>query len=110
MSASSTYPHIPDEMLSAYLDGAVSADERENIELALQGNAELKWRLETLRQTVLLLRALPAAQSHRNFSLETILAAERTAQKDTDTREERGKARSPPKIQNLRDQSGIWSR
>lgn len=80
MKATFSHPHIPDETLSAYLDDAVSAEERAQIESALQGNPELNWRLETLRQTVLLLRALPAVQSRRNFSLEAILAAEQAAQ------------------------------
>lgn len=77
MSASTSRPPISDELLSAYLDGAVTADERVHIEGALLGDPELKWRLESLRQTVLLLRALPAVETRRNFSLKTILAAER---------------------------------
>lgn len=83
MNGSTSLPQIPDETLSAYLDGAVSAEERHQIESALRTDHDLAWRLESLRQTVLLLRALPAVQMPRTFTLESILATEGAMQGTT---------------------------
>ena len=69
-------PHVTDELLSAYLDGAASAEERLLVEQALAADATVAWRLETLRQTVSLVRALPQVALPASFSLEAILAAE----------------------------------
>ncbi len=65
---------IPDELLSAYLDNAVSESERAAVERALAQDPEVVWRLDTLRQTVLLLKALPLPVLPRSFALESILA------------------------------------
>ncbi len=73
-------PEISDELLSAYLDGDVTPAERLLVEAAVKENEEIAWRLEGLRQTVLLLHALPQVALPRSFSLESILAAERGEQ------------------------------
>ena len=72
-------PHISDDLLSAYLDGAVSEDERRLVEAALRSDAETAWRLNALQQTVLMLRALPQVKLPRAYSLTALLAAEQAA-------------------------------
>jgi hypothetical protein len=57
------------ELLSLYLDGALSDSERAALEVRLQTDAELRGELESLRQTVSLLRALPPRRAPRNFTL-----------------------------------------
>lgn len=80
MNRPSFSPQITDETLSAYLDGVVTAEERSLIDRALAQDAELSWRLESLRQTVYFLSTLPAVKTRRSFSLEAILAAEAAAE------------------------------
>jgi len=48
-----------DELLSAYLDGEVSSDERRQIAQRLAGNAEYRSELETLKALQSVLRELP---------------------------------------------------
>lgn len=81
MDIATSLPHsqITDELLSAYIDGNVSESERSLIESATQHDREVAWRLETLRQTVQLLRALPQIALPRSFSVEAVLASERGA-------------------------------
>ncbi|GIV78545.1 MAG: hypothetical protein KatS3mg050_2939 [Litorilinea sp.] len=67
---SSPYSHITDELLSAYIDNAVTEAERALIEQALAADAEVAWRLETLRRTVQLVKQLPAVSLPRSFVLE----------------------------------------
>ncbi|HIC96556.1 TPA: hypothetical protein EYP12_08040 [Candidatus Bipolaricaulota bacterium] len=61
--------HISDELLSAYLDGEVTAVERAQIERGLVTDPQLAWRLEMLRQTVSLLNGLPRVPVPRAFTL-----------------------------------------
>ena len=58
------------ELLSPYLDGEVSGEERGLVEEALAVSDELRADLDTLRQTVSLLQALPSvpAQSRPEAS------------------------------------------
>ncbi len=77
MTTSLPHSQITDELLSAYIDGNVSESERSLIESATQRDREVAWRLETLRQTVQLLRALPQIALPRSFSVEAVLASER---------------------------------
>lgn len=58
-----------DERLSAYLDGALSPRERERLEAELARDPQLRARLEALRRTVALVRALPPVRAPRNFIL-----------------------------------------
>lgn len=69
MTNSAQFSQITDELLSAYLDQAVTAEEKRLVEAAVAAEPEIAWRLETLRQTVQLLRALPAVALPRSFVL-----------------------------------------
>ncbi len=57
------------ELLSPYLDGTVTAEERALVENALSQSAELRAELESLRQTVQLMQALPRVPAPRPFTL-----------------------------------------
>lgn len=62
-------PHIDTDSLSAYLDGAVSTDESEQIAGHLSTCAHCRRELAELRTTVALLRGLPQFQPRRSFQL-----------------------------------------
>ena len=66
------YPQITDELLSAYLDEAVTDEEKRLIERALIAEPSVAWRLESLRQTVQLLRAMPQISLPRSFTLNEL--------------------------------------
>ncbi len=68
MSQSSQHS-IPDELLSAYIDGLVTEEERARIEAAMAADPEIAWQVETLRQTVRLLSELPPVPLPRSFVL-----------------------------------------
>lgn len=57
------------ELLSLYLDDALSESERAALEGRLQTDAELRGELESLREAVSLLRTLPPRRAPRNFTL-----------------------------------------
>lgn len=58
-----------DEWLSAYIDGALSLQERARLEARLAQDADLRARLESLQRTVALVRGLPPVPAPRNFLL-----------------------------------------
>ncbi|RLC91514.1 MAG: hypothetical protein DRI77_13755 [Chloroflexi bacterium] len=58
-----------DEMLSAYVDGQLSAGERVRLEAQLAADSALQAELEALRHTVALVRDLPPVPLPRNFIL-----------------------------------------
>lgn len=62
-------PTISDELLSAYLDDEISAQERVQIERALTQDPDTAWRLNALRQTVALVKELPRVTLPRSFTL-----------------------------------------
>ena len=64
-----------DELLSAYLDDQLSAEERERLEAQLASDPTLDAELETLRHTVSLVRDLPQVEVPRNFILPQTMAA-----------------------------------
>ncbi len=68
-------PPIDDELLSAYLDGAVTPAERAMVEASIATDPALRDRATDLRATVALLRALPQPVPRRTF----ILTAEQAA-------------------------------
>ena len=72
---SARYPQITDELLSAYIDQAVTEEERLLIETAVADEPTVAWRLETLQQTVQLLRALPEMVLTRSFTLHELPVA-----------------------------------
>jgi hypothetical protein len=59
------------ELISAYLDGALSDSERSALETRLQNEPVLRRELEALRQTVALVQQLPPLKAPRNFTLDT---------------------------------------
>ncbi len=67
---SSEFSRITDELLSAYIDNAVTAQERKLVEAASAADAEIAWRLDSLRQTVNLLHGLPEIPLPRSFVLQ----------------------------------------
>lgn len=64
-----------DELLSAYLDGQLSAEERARLEAQLATEPALRAELEALRHTVALVRDLPPVPIPRNFILPQTAAA-----------------------------------
>ena len=64
-----------DELLSAYLDGQLSAGERARLETRLAADPALRAELEALRHTVALVRDLPPVPIPRNFILPQTMAA-----------------------------------
>jgi len=63
-----------DELLSAYLDGGLSARERARLEAQLATDPALRAELETLRHTVALMHELPSVPLPRNFVLPQTMA------------------------------------
>ncbi|MBW7885948.1 MAG: zf-HC2 domain-containing protein, partial [Caldilineaceae bacterium] len=72
----SRYPEITDELLSAYIDNAVTERERQLVERAVAEDADIAWRLTTLQETVRLLRTLPPVRLPRSFALTPEQAAQ----------------------------------
>lgn len=64
-----------DELLSAYLDGQLSAQEQVHLEAQLAADPALRAELEALRRTVALVRDLPPVPVPRNFILPQTAAA-----------------------------------
>jgi anti-sigma factor RsiW len=64
-----------DELLSAYLDGQLNAEERARLEARLTTDPALQADLEALRRTVALVRDLPPMPVPRNFILPQTAAA-----------------------------------
>jgi hypothetical protein len=64
-----------DELLSAYLDGQLSAEERADLEAQLAIDPDLRAGLDALRHTVGLVRDLPPVPVPRNFILPQTAAA-----------------------------------
>ena len=70
-------PQPPEEfdLLSAYLDGALSARQREAFEARLAESSDLRAQLDDLRVLRATLRAAPTLQPPRNFTLDPALYA-----------------------------------
>jgi hypothetical protein len=64
-----------DELLSAYLDGQLGAEERARLEAQLASDPALRVELEALRRTVALVRDLPRVPVPRNFILPQTMVA-----------------------------------
>lgn len=76
--------NISDELLSAYLDGEVTPEERVLVERTVAGSSEVAWRLDALRQTVALMGQLPRVPLPRSFTLsEADVRPVRRAGRDT---------------------------
>jgi hypothetical protein len=62
------------ELLSEYLDDALNAAERADLETRLKAESELRRELEALRGTVALVKSLPLRKAPRNFTLDASMA------------------------------------
>ena len=69
MSAERNFTEQDYELLSAYLDGALTPAERAALETRLQADDGLRQELEALRQTVSLVGSVAAMKAPRNFTL-----------------------------------------
>jgi hypothetical protein len=69
MSANRNFTDQDYEVLSAYLDGALSAGERSDLEARLETDAGLRGELAALQQTVALVQGLAPRKAPRNFTL-----------------------------------------
>ena len=67
-----------DELLSAYLDGMLTADEQAQLEARLERDPALRARLQGLRLTVRSLAALPQVAVPRNFILSPAMVKDKT--------------------------------
>ncbi len=95
MSASFHTP-ITDELLSAYLDNALTAEEKMLVDAALQNEPTVAWRLESLRQTINLLHSLPTVSLPRSFALTELQVAEQTQPPVRTSSPQRAKAEPTP--------------
>ncbi len=68
---------FPDELISAYLDGEVTADEQAQVEQALHDNAEYQHLFDELRTLRSSLQSLPRCQLDATFSERVLRRAER---------------------------------
>ena len=57
-------------LLSAYIDGELTEDERVTLEARLQSEADLQAELDALQQTVTLIRAMPTLRAPRDYTLD----------------------------------------
>ena len=60
---------VDEELVAAYIDGDVTDEERQHIEAAMATNEQIAWEVDTLRQTVVLLREMPSVPLPRSFAL-----------------------------------------
>jgi anti-sigma factor RsiW len=67
------------ELLSSYLDDALTAEERRTLELRLAQDMTLRAELDRLRETRALLRALPMLRAPRDFALTPAMIAPKQA-------------------------------
>ena len=70
-------------MLSAYLDNALSAKDVEKLELRIKQNPELREKLENLRRTKLLISRLDRVHAPRNYTLKPDMVKVRQRKKQS---------------------------
>ena len=95
---------IDEELIAAYVDGEVSAEERLRVESAMAASEQVAWEVESLRRTVGLLREMPRAALPRSFVLtesqvEDVLQARRAR-----------KSPSPPPAIEAPPTDTLWQR
>lgn len=76
-------PELSDQdadLLSAYIDGMLGAEEQTQLEARLSQDTFLRSELAAMRQTVRWLNELPALQAPRNFTITPEMVAEPTTQ------------------------------
>lgn len=86
---------ISDELLSAYIDGVVTSEERARVEAAVAADPVLAWELESLRRTVDLVRDLPPVPLPRSFALREEQVADVLAERQTRNRQAHGSGSAP---------------
>jgi hypothetical protein len=92
---SSYHSSVTDEMLSAYIDGVATTQERALIEAALAESNDVVWRLESMQHTVDLLKQLPELQPSHSFTLtESMVGA--------------APASTPVRAQVPEESAGFW--
>ena len=62
-------PSIDEELIAAYVDGDLTAEERQRVEAAMAVNDQIAWEVNTLRQTIELLHDMPRVALPRSFVL-----------------------------------------
>ena len=62
-------PSIDEELIAAYVDGDLTAEERQHVEAAMAVNDQIAWEVNTLRQTIELLHDMPRVALPRSFVL-----------------------------------------
>ena len=67
---------IPDEMLSAYLDGELAPEERRQVEVALESDSQLRVLLADLKQLRSEIQDLPRFQLNEDFAKRVAVAAQ----------------------------------
>ena len=72
-----------DELLSAYVDGELSAEERNALEARLSQDSELRAELRAMHRTVSLMRELPEVEAPRNFILTESMTGRQAAEQRT---------------------------
>lgn len=95
---------ISDELLSAYIDGVVTSEERARVEAAVAADPVLAWELESLRRTVDLVRDLPPMPLPRNFTLREDQVADVLAERRSRTRQARVSGAAPAPLSG----AGLW--
>lgn len=63
------------ELLSAYIDNALTPEERATLEARLLTDAALRAELDALQRTVTMIRALPELRAPRNYTLDPAVYA-----------------------------------
>lgn len=106
----SDFRRITDELLSAYIDGEVTEQERALVEAAIAQDEEIAWRLNSLRQTVTLLRELPEVALPRSFTLSFEQLALPTSEDiaAVDATERAAVATRPQRKAAPTTQAGFW--
>jgi len=100
---------INDELLSAYIDGLVTTEEKAQVEAAVGADPVLAWELETLRQTVELVRSLPPVALPRSFALRQEEVADVLTERQTRAAGPVGSAPERAQRQLAKHQeSGFW--
>jgi hypothetical protein len=64
--------HVATDLLSAYLDGQVTAAERDRVDAHVRQCASCQSELDSLRRTIMLLQALPRVSVPRAFTLSEV--------------------------------------
>lgn len=78
-----------DELLSAYLDGELSEEERRTLEARLSRDPELRTELRAMHHTVSLMSELPQVEAPRNFILTPSMTEWQVPEKKAGTRRRR---------------------